>query len=182
MWGMSMHVLRWTDLRALSRSSFGTMTLLVPFLPFAIDLFAVLAAFSHLGEQSQIPTALEEFLVSNTRTLQSLYIGLVLFLVAKIAFEALAPDYIRRYEDVPDMRKKLMEERRLALDVDERAYANMLSTRLDGALEAMRVEDISYLRQRTFISSVFVTAFAFLLVPPIIRFVKILSSLVTSFV
>ncbi|MEM6899713.1 MAG: hypothetical protein AAF583_08090 [Pseudomonadota bacterium] len=157
------------------------MTFLVPFLPFVIDFFSAAGAFFSSGVQAQMHTTLGAFFEENAQVLRSLYIGLILFLVAKITFESVAPDYIRRYEDVPDMRKKLMEERRLALEVEERAYAAKLSTRLDTALAAMATEDVTYFYQRTCVSIIFVAALSFLLIPAAIRFGMIFASFVSEF-
>lgn len=174
-------VLRWTILRSLSRSPIGNMTFLVPFLPFFVDFLNYITVLSkRLSLNDSLP-ALIHWIETNSQTFRLLYVGLIFFLIAKLSFEILAPDHIRRYEDAPDMRRKLMEDKRVALEVGENDYAAHISRRLSRALADMLTQDSSQVVKRAFVSFLFFVAFFLIFISPLGNFIHIMYALYANY-
>lgn len=166
--------MRWETLKAISESSLGRLAFVVPFLPFIIDILGVLTGpLESFANLTNFAEPVRDWFLNNREAVVVFYIGLASFVIGSILFNIFAPKSIKEFSDHDAIRRSIMNDKKLAIQVRENEYARVLSDRLEQVLEMEKIQDDEKTWARLFITFFFALSIFCLVTPPVVKFITI---------
>lgn len=188
-----MKPLEWSTLRSISNSAFGRLAILVPFLPFVIEfarsVFSPIFSLGNAAEGIESRWGLEDTAVSsmiqgleqwadqNLSAVVSFYVGITVFVVARLVFQFTAPRALKN-DDFEERLKALLTLAKLAHEAENAVLAKRYNARARELYDASNGDAIgsegsSGMIARWALTALFGFSLVLLVWPPVHRFLKI---------